>query len=597
MSGPSRISPSTEGCNNHLSTPHPNQSLSTTDTPGLDSTAGLRTANRNQTEHFSLRTWIRNAPWKQYFKSGCRLIVKSPFNFFIFFCCLSVVVWGAFLVLLLGNAVKLADEATKLLWIEIASQVLNGLFTLANVPVHPKRFIGFVRGFSIWKENRSIRRQFVDRFLKDHVHQNVSAGSSEKELGEELLRMLEYYRCFPEYGRCRTKVQESPDSRRHNSDSFAQSEEEHSVEGGGLVLSQQQSIALPSSYPSPRLKLSIPDPDFTVASDRPSNEDDGVPEPEHAMRVDIAEDVLNELLSEETHRVVHCAVLPFLPFPLDVPDMSSNANPSSPDSKRDPLPGSDKETHRSQASPRLERRLERGSSFASLSRVSTRRSSPRTRARTMSMVKESGPSTNSKRLTFLIHENGQSVAQHLPNAKTQTSGKPLKLAFMPAALTDEQMDWVDERQERLLKQQERLQKAWPWYHYTIPAGIEPVDFFAPPDEQPTAADHTSRNPIILRTLPMKLVMRPARFCVILGLFNLNSMIQEVLCGFMWGMSYHVRPGWVIGVGTVLGFITGILATVLIVMHETAMSRIRVVATTEEAIQDVIDEKQQASYPQ
>jgi hypothetical protein len=168
---------------------------------------------------------------------------------------------------------------------------------------------------------------------------------------------------------------------------------------------------------------------------------------------------------------------------------------------------------------------------------------------------------------------------------------------MPAALTDEQMDWVDERQERLLKQQERLQKAWSWYHYTIPAGIEPVDFFAPPDQQPTAADHTSRNPVILRTLPMKLVMSPTRFCVILGLFNLNSMIQEVLCGFMWGMGYHVRPGWVIGVGTVLGFITGILATVLIVMHEAAMSRIRVVATTEEAIQDVIDEKQQASYPQ
>ncbi|OAQ28141.1 hypothetical protein K457DRAFT_595246 [Linnemannia elongata AG-77] len=91
-------------------------------------------------EHVSLKTWIRNAPWSQYFKDGCRLIVQSPFNFFVFFCCLSVVVWGAFLVLLMGNMVKLKDDATQKLWIEIASQVLNGFFTLANVPVNPKRF-------------------------------------------------------------------------------------------------------------------------------------------------------------------------------------------------------------------------------------------------------------------------------------------------------------------------------------------------------------------------------------------------------------------------------------------------------------------------
>ncbi|KAF9943808.1 hypothetical protein BGZ65_000240 [Modicella reniformis] len=99
---------------------------------------------------------------------------------------------------------------------------------------------------------------------------------------------------------------------------------------------------------------------------------------------------------------------------------------------------------------------------------------------------------------------------------------------------------------------------------------------------------------MLSALPTNLVVSPARFCFIVGFFNLNSLTQEVLCGFMWGMNYHTRPGWVVGAGTGIGFITGMVSGVLIALHERAMSQARVVATAEEAIQDVIDEKKHAS---
>ncbi|KAF9950176.1 hypothetical protein BGZ65_006796, partial [Modicella reniformis] len=316
--------------------------------------------NPDQTEHFSLRSWIRNTPWK-HFKNGCRLIVKSPLHFLIFFLCLSVVVWGAFLVLLLANLVKFSDNAIRELWIEIASQVLNGLFTLANVPVHPKRFLGFIRGFSIWREDGAIRQQFVDRFLKDHIDQNTSAESSEKNLTEELLGMLDYYRCFPDYGRYRTKEQGNQGSGFHGTPSQScgntpsQPEILHQADTN-IVIPGQPSQSLSRATPSRNTSRGIigdsgsgnPVRTGTIIDVGQLSSSDGVPASENGILVDFAEDELNKLIAEETRRVVHSVVLPFLPFPLDI---SSNLDSPSLNEHQD-LSASSKGTCSAPVSPR-----------------------------------------------------------------------------------------------------------------------------------------------------------------------------------------------------------------------------------------------------
>jgi len=210
-----------------------------------------------------------------------------------------------------------------------------------------------------------------------------------------------------------------------------------------------------------------------------------------------------------------------------------------------------------------------------------------------------------RRSTFVIHEDHGSSGKHAEyslisgqsspdsstgcnDSKNKTTTKkkePPPPVPMPEALTQEQMDWVDEHEVRLLRRKGRLQRAWPWYNYTIPAGIEPVDFFASPEEQLPAA-----STILLSSSPADLVISPTRFCLVVGSFNLNSMMQEILCGFMWGMNYHVRPGWVVGTGMAIGCLAAIVPSVLIMLHEQAMSQMRVVATAEEAIQDALDEK-------
>ncbi|KAF9142541.1 hypothetical protein BG015_000759 [Linnemannia schmuckeri] len=597
-------------------------------------------------EHVSLKAWIRNAPWSQYFKDGCRLIVKSPFNFFVFFCCLSVVVWGAFLVLLMGNMVKLRDDATQKLWIEIASQVLNGFFTLANVPVHPKRFIGFVRGVSVWREDKAIQQQFIARFSRRNavVVESPTAPTGESNQEEEkLLERLQFYRCFPGYGRERTEtvtfmdqdtlVLPQSDSKEDlRSRTLDKTEarvvvfrsRSRSKSGARTIDPQRRSLSVELSRVSssdpvagplhPVIGLDGQDSSVHTGSSSPSTASSATPTAPSSttmtLRVDIAEEELNDLLTEETHRVVHSVVLPFLPFPLDVQtDDSSNDVATVNDATGQDTTESISRLEEGQgAMPLKPRVIQRGASYTALPRTSSsRRISPRTRARTMTMsMADDIPVSNEspRRPTFVIHEDHGSLGTHTAGTRSENqaglgimsaqsppdekSSKKKKVppppAPMPEALTQEQMDWVDEYEARLLRRKERLQRAWPWYNYTIPSGIEPVDFFAPPAEQ-----HSSTT-ILLSSSPLTLVVSPARFLLIVGSFNLNSMIQEVLCGFMWGMNYHVRPGWVVGTGMAFGCLAAIVPSVLIMLHEQAMSRMRVVATAEEAIQDALDEK-------
>ncbi|KAG0298195.1 hypothetical protein BGZ96_001740 [Linnemannia gamsii] len=607
---------------------------------------------RPSSEHVSLKTWIRNAPWSQYFKDGCRLIVKSPFNFFVFFCCLSVVVWGAFLVLLMGNIVKLKDDATQKLWIEISSQVLNGFFTLANVPVHPKRFIGFVRGFRVWREDKSIQQQFLIRFSRqDAAIESATTATEGSNQEEELLKRLQFYQCFPGYGRERTETglaSIGQDNYRPTPPQFDSKTEDMrsrtldrtdarvvvsrsrsgSKSGVRTVDSQRRSLSVEGSWltsgvgslTSPLHPIVSQDPSVHTGSSSlstatPAPPPPGSMSPSMRLRVDIAEEELNELLAEETHRVVHSVVLPFLPFPLDFQsDDSFNDSATVNAASGQDTAGSTSRLEEGQsAMPLKSRVIQRGASYPTLPRSSSsRRISPRTRARTMTMtMADEVPVGNEwvpRKPTFVIHEDhgssgtqstglssgnhtelGIISAQSPPDEKSSSKKKaPPPPVPMPEALTQEQMDWVDECEARLLKRKERLQRAWPWYNYTIPSGIEPVDFFAPPEEQ------LSSKTILLSSSPSSLVVSPAKFLLIVGSFNLNSMIQEILCGFMWGMNYLVRPGWVVGTGMAFGCLAAIVPSVLIMLHEQTMSRMRVVATAEEAIQDALDDKKGSS---
>ncbi|KAF9904514.1 hypothetical protein EC991_002622 [Linnemannia zychae] len=600
---------------------------------------------RPPSEHVSLKTWIRNAPWSQYFKDGCRLIIKSPFNFFVFFCCFSVVVWGAFLVLLMGNMVKLKDDPTQKLWIEIASQVLNGFFTLANVPVHPKRFIGFVRGVRVWREDKAIQQKFLARFsCQDMIEPPIATGgSNEQEREQELIKRLQFYRCFPGYGRERTEagvlskdqdsyapplfdIKEDTRSRtmdrtetkvvisrsrsRSKSQRRSVSVDRSRIADGGVdPLASSLHPIIGMNGQDSTISLGSPTPSTTTTTTSPAPLS-----PTMRIRVDIAEEELNDLLAEETHRVVHSVVLPFLPFPLDVADDLSNDTAAVNGTARQDTEESMTRLEEGQGSmPLRSRVIQRGASYTALPRSSSsRRTSPRTRSRTMTMSMADDQPTSSespRRPTFVIHEDHDSSGTQ-PGSRTKAgldissaqspsdSSKKQKKAPpppvpMPEALTQEQMDWVDEHDAGLLKRKERLQRAWPWYNYTIPPGIEPVDFFVHPEEQPPVSP---TSPILLSSSPEALAVSPARFCLIVGSFNLNSMIQEILCGFMWGMNYHVRPGWVVGTGMAFGCLAAIVPSVLIMLHEQAMSRMRVVATAEEAIQDALDEKTVVSMP-
>lgn len=549
------------------------------------------------------------------------------------------------MVLLMGNIVKLKDDATQKLWIEIASQVLNGFFTLANVPVHPKRFIGFVRGFRVWREDKTIQQQFLARFSsRDAGNQGPTAaigGSNQEE--EELLKRLQFYRSFPGYGRERAETgtfmeqdslapppqfDSTTDMRSRTLDredtrvvvSRSRARSAHTVDSQRSLSVDRSRVSSSDPVASPLhpiVGLDDQDSSARTGSSSPPTAASAAPpaplSPTMRLRVDIAEEELNDLLTEETHRVVHSVVLPFLPFPLDVQsdDFPNDAATVNDATGQDTTESMGRLEEGQGAMPLKSRVIQRSASYTALPRSSSsRRLSPRSRARTMTMsMSDDIPvsSESPRRPTFVIHEDhgssgaqstgprsgsqaGQGImsAQSPPDEKSSSKKKvPPPPVPMPEALTQEQMDWIDEHEKRLLRRKGRLQKAWPWYNYTIPAGIEPVDFFAPPAEQ------LSSTTVLLSSSPSTLIVSPARFLLIVGSFNLNSMIQEILCGFMWGMNYHVRPGWVVGTGMAFGCLAAIVPSVLIMLHEQAMSRMRVVATAEEAIQDALDEKEVA----
>ncbi|TFL05874.1 hypothetical protein BDV98DRAFT_542085 [Pterulicium gracile] len=73
-----------------------------------------------------------------------------------------VVFWGAAIVLFLGKLINLHNSNTQGFWVEVSSQVVNGLFTVTGVGLIPFRILDTYRIYRIWHFKRrtsKLRRQ------------------------------------------------------------------------------------------------------------------------------------------------------------------------------------------------------------------------------------------------------------------------------------------------------------------------------------------------------------------------------------------------------------------------------------------------------
>ncbi|KAF9165640.1 hypothetical protein DFQ26_009652 [Actinomortierella ambigua] len=679
----------------------------------------------------SLRTWIRNTHWKRHLRDGAKTIVQSPVNFLVFFLALNVVVWGAFLVLLLSKAVQLKGGSEQQgLWIEICGQTINGIFTLAAVPVHPKRFMGLVRALAIWRREKGIRTQFLSLFLEQHhqarlgqeEHEGVATTTTTccrtlKESEEELLEMIDYFNAFPEYGHDRATATAAA----------AHDTPTRMDEATTIKVSPQGHDGEPTLAPSyTNTNTSTSTPYYSTSPNQEPNEDDSLrqqpsqqqqqqqqqPQATAAappslsrqpttttLQIDIPEQELDNLLAHETQRVVHSCVLSYLPLtPTINPDQGPTLGAFADD-------GNATATTTTTTTPTTEPSTPLSLSSSNRTQSNMGRRSTRTRARTRTMTMKDGhidhtiigtPSAGTagataaatttaaaavgttpggrhsgsgdrpargsfqRRPTYVVRETSEALLSHKDrplngggalqekekekgetpeisatttlveeeghdrynndnDTSSSSSGggsgqettEPI-VCLEPLPLTPEQVAWLDERQRGLVERKARLQQSWPWYTYRMPAGVEPVDFMAAcqsflssstslsatkrgekgraaPLSSLSSSSSTSPKRMKLIQSPTKqLQMRASKACLILLSFNLNSMIQEVLCGFMWGWHYSTRPVAVVGAGVASGCLTALIPTIVIFLHERRLSKVRVVASTEEAIQEVID---------
>ncbi|KAG7096845.1 hypothetical protein E1B28_004253 [Marasmius oreades] len=69
-----------------------------------------------------------------------------------------VVFWGAAIVLFLAKIINLHDADKQGFWVEVSSQVTNGLFTVTGIGLVPSRVLDTYRIFKIWYYKRRTKR-------------------------------------------------------------------------------------------------------------------------------------------------------------------------------------------------------------------------------------------------------------------------------------------------------------------------------------------------------------------------------------------------------------------------------------------------------
>jgi hypothetical protein len=113
----------------------------------------------------------------------------TPKNLVVAFFLLVVVVSGAILFMAMVGMVRYKDKETKELWIEVCSQILNGVFTLAALVNHPFRIydtVNYIRisGMMYPEMKKTV---YFHRMLKRYPLLN--GDMSEKEYLERVKRV------------------------------------------------------------------------------------------------------------------------------------------------------------------------------------------------------------------------------------------------------------------------------------------------------------------------------------------------------------------------------------------------------------------------
>ncbi|KIY67942.1 hypothetical protein CYLTODRAFT_422066 [Cylindrobasidium torrendii FP15055 ss-10] len=89
---------------------------------------------------------------------GLWSFLKTPMGVLTAIYGFCVVFWGAAIVLFLGKLINLHNDNLQGFWVEVSSQVVNGLFTVTGIGLIPSRVLDTYRVYWIWHYKRKTRQ-------------------------------------------------------------------------------------------------------------------------------------------------------------------------------------------------------------------------------------------------------------------------------------------------------------------------------------------------------------------------------------------------------------------------------------------------------
>ncbi|MBW0492770.1 hypothetical protein O181_032485 [Austropuccinia psidii MF-1] len=118
---------------------------------------------------------------------GIWAFVKTPMGIIFTIYGFLVVFWGAALVLILFKWIKITPEKNYRIWVEICSQILNGLFTITGIGLFPSRIIDWWNISIILRYARVIWRRKSPHSMKDPNDLNPQMSPTAQEAGSRNL--------------------------------------------------------------------------------------------------------------------------------------------------------------------------------------------------------------------------------------------------------------------------------------------------------------------------------------------------------------------------------------------------------------------------
>lgn len=142
-----------------------------------------------------LKRLLKKQKRKQKIKAGLRGLwtyLKTPMGAVTAIYGFLVAFWGAAIVLFLLGWIPTSSKDTQDKWVEISSQVTNGLFTVTGVGLIPWRVIDTYRISVIWQYRKKIEKRRKKQGLEpienyddlpdpDHIPGYVNVLSSEEQ--------------------------------------------------------------------------------------------------------------------------------------------------------------------------------------------------------------------------------------------------------------------------------------------------------------------------------------------------------------------------------------------------------------------------------